>query len=56
MGLKPIRSVDGKGCEPMQICGSSYRRKKVVFFLFFFWGGGGGTGGRGGPNLSLAVN
>ena len=47
MGLKPIRSVDGKGCEPMQICGSSYRRKKV---------GGGGTGGHGGPNLSLAVN
>lgn len=29
MGLKPIRSVDGKGCEPMQICGSSHRRKKV---------------------------
>ena len=29
MGLKLIRSVDGKGCEPMQICGSSHRRKKV---------------------------
>ena len=47
MGLKPIRSVDGKRCEPMQICGSSHRRRKV-------WGGG--TGGHGGPNLSLAVN
>ena len=30
MGLKPIRSVDGKGCEPMQICSSSHRRKKVL--------------------------
>ena len=29
MELKPIRSVDGKGCKPMQICGSSHRRKKV---------------------------
>ena len=44
MGLKPIRSVDGKGCEPMQICGSSHRRKKF-FFVFFLGGGGGGTGG-----------
>ena len=40
MGLKPIRSVDGKGCEPMQICGLSHRRKKV-----FFFGGGGALGG-----------
>ena len=52
MGLKPIRSVDGKGCEPMQICGSRHRRKKVLVG----GGGGGGTGGHGGPNLSLAVN
>ena len=49
MGLKPIRSVDGKGCEPMQICGLSHRRKKVFF-------GGEGNGGHGGPNLSLAVS
>ena len=30
--------------------------KRLFFFCFFFGGGGGGTGGRGGPNLSLAVN
>ena len=42
MGLKPIRSVDGKGCEPMQICSSSHRRKKVL---------GEGGGGHGGPNI-----
>ena len=48
MGLKPIRSVDGKGANRCKyVCGSSHRCKKV-------WGGG--TWGHGGPNLSLAVN